>query len=285
MSPPSTPPDSQPLRLQVGVRLRARRHALGWTIARLAQAAAVSVRYVTQAEHGDANLSLAKLDALARSLQVSVASLVSEGARGRVDALLAARSAAELDEIAGWLQRRFEQPEARLVALLGVRGAGKSSVGRRLATRLARPFIELDQQIATRADLPLAELFAVHGEAYYRRLEAEALAQVAAAWPNAVLATGGSIVTHPENFAQLRAVARTVWLKATPEAHWDRVIQQGDRRPMRDHPHAMAELRALLASRAPLYQQADVVVDTAGVPLAAVVDAAVHGLASHGSHR
>ena len=128
-------------------------------------------------------------------------------------------------------------------------------------------------------------LVALHGEAYYRRLESEALDAVVQASPDAVVATGGSIVTHPENFARLRAAATTVWLRARPEDHWDRVIQQGDRRPMRDHPHAMAELRALLAARAPLYQQADLTVDTAGVSLAAVIERVSSAIRSSSTRR
>ncbi|MCA9546283.1 MAG: helix-turn-helix domain-containing protein [Myxococcales bacterium] len=264
---------------QVGHRLRARRQALGLTVRGLADAADISPRYVTQAEQGQANLSLLKLQALATALDLPLAAFVSGGPRGAVDGLLAERTPAELAEVAAWLRQRFQPGGCRLIALLGVRGAGKSSVGRRLAARLKRPFVELDAEIARRAELSLAELFALHGEAYYRRLESEALDAVVQASPDAVVATGGSIVTHPENFARLRAAATTVWLRARPEDHWDRVIQQGDRRPMRDHPHAMAELRALLAARAPLYQQADLTVDTAGVSLAAVIEGVSAALA------
>lgn len=248
-------------RTRLGERLRSRRLALGMTVKGLAEASGLSARYVISAEHGRANLSIDKLEQLCVALGLPVAWLVSGDARGEIDALLAGRSRAELAEIASWLRARFA-PQGRVhVALLGVRGAGKSAVGQRLAERLQRPFVELDARVEQIADLSLGEIFAVHGEGYYRRLELEALDAVLGE-PPAVLATGGGIVTHPEAYTRLQAGATTVWLEAAPEDHWDRVIQQGDQRPMRDHPHAMAELRALLAARRPLYAQADLTVHT-----------------------
>jgi len=262
-----------------GQRLRARRVALGLTLRALAERSGLSERYLVLAEQGQANLSLEKLDALSFALDLPVGQLVSTGARGEVDALLAERSDAELAEVLTWLRRRFLGHGQAMVALLGVRGAGKSTVGRALARRLQRDFVELDRLIEEAADLPLAQIFAVHGEAYYRRLEGEALVRLERAGAPIVVATGGSIVMDPENFARLRSGATTAWLKATPEEHWDRVIQQGDRRPMRDHPHALAELRALLAAREPLYRQANITVETSGRTVSEVVERMVDALA------
>lgn len=253
---------SDATKARVGARLRSRRLALGWTVKALAEASGLSARYVISAEHGRANLSLDKMEQLCDALGLSMAALVSDGERGELDRLLAARDRAEIAEITAWLRARFGARGRALIALLGVRGAGKTAVGQRLAARLELPFVELDERIEALADLSLAEIFALHGEDYYRRLEHEALEALVAAGERAVVATGGGIVTHPDNFARLRAAATTVWLEARPEDHWDRVIQQGDQRPMRDHPHAMAELRALLAARRPLYEQADLRVDT-----------------------
>ena len=236
---------------RVGARVRRERHRRGLTIKGLAGASGLSARYIALAEAGDANLSLVKARALAHALELRVEQLVAEVA-----------------------------DERPLLALLGVRGAGKSSVGRRLAGRLERPFVELDEHIEAVADLSLAEVFAVHGEDYYRRLETRALDRLIADGDPVILATGGSIVTHGENFQRLRDAATTVWLRADPEDHWDRVILQGDRRPMRDHPDAMAELRRLLVLRAPLYGEADHVVETSGRSLDAVVDALAGVLAS-----
>ena len=274
-----------PRTLSLGQRLRARRATLGLTLRALAERSGLSERYLVLAEQGQANLSLEKLDALAAALDVPVGLLVSTETRGEVDALLAERSEAELVELLTWLRRRFLGHGKAMVALLGVRGAGKSTVGRALARRLQRDFVELDRLVEEAADLPLAQIFSVHGEAYYRRLEGEALVRLERAGAPIIVATGGSIVTDPENIARLRSAARTAWLRATPEEHWDRVIQQGDRRPMRDHPHALAELRALLAAREPLYRQAELTVETSGRAVGEVVDALVDALELEGAPR
>jgi XRE family aerobic/anaerobic benzoate catabolism transcriptional regulator len=150
------------------------------------------------------------------------------------------------------------------VALLGLRGAGKTTIGRRLAKHLHVPFVELDRRIEQAADLSLSELFSLHGEEYYRRLEREVLDSVLEEGRSMVLATGGGIVTASDTYAALRRSATTVWLRARPEDHWNRVVRQGDRRPMADHPQAMADLRALLASREPLYASAAHTVETSG---------------------
>ena len=160
-----------------------------------------------------------------------------------------------------------------VVALLGLRGAGKTTIGRQLARRLHARFVELDRQIEKAADMSLAELFSLYGEDYYRRLERDVLQEVLGEARPMVLATGGGLVASPETFAMLRRSAVTFWLRATPEDHWNRVVRQGDRRPMADHPQAMADLRTLLAAREPLYSLADHVIDTSTLPVTEVVDA------------
>src|SRR6185369_17124850 len=161
------------------------------------------------------------------------------------------------------------------IALLGLRGAGKTTIGRRLARRLHVPFVELDRRIEEAAGLALDEIFALHGEEYYRRLERETLDGVLREAQPLVLATGGGIVTRADTFAALRRRALTVWLRADSEDHWNRVVQQGDRRPMADHPQAMADLRGLLASREPLYAQAAHTIDTSTLDVDRSVDALV----------
>jgi len=256
----------------VGERLRARRQVLGFTVAALAKSSGLSARYIISAEKGQANLSLTKLDQLSRALSVSMTALVSVGVRGDIDALLAHRSDTELRHILNDLRSRYGDDRTRsLIALLGVRGAGKSSVGKALAAELGHTFVELDAHIEKVADLSLAEIFSLHGEDFYREMEREALEEIIQADAPMVVATGGGIVTDSLNYGRLKDHACTVWLSATPEDHWNRVIDQGDRRPMRDHPQAMAQLRNLLAVRGPLYSQADFRVDTHGLSIESIV--------------
>jgi XRE family aerobic/anaerobic benzoate catabolism transcriptional regulator len=227
----------------LGRRARAARLARGWTLRDVAERSGVSSRFLVQLEAGEGNISVRRLADLARALGTTAAELLAA-----------------------------DVPDGpRIVALLGLRGAGKTTIGKRLARRRRVPFVELDRRIEQAADLNLGEIFALHGEEYYRRLEREVLQQVLAEGKPIVLATGGGLVTSPDTFALLRRSATTVWLRATPEDHWNRVVRQGDRRPMADHPQAMADLRALLAMREPLYALADHTVDTTAAPLRDVV--------------
>jgi XRE family aerobic/anaerobic benzoate catabolism transcriptional regulator len=229
----------------VGARVRASRERLELSRRELAERSGVSERFLAQLEAGDGNISLVRFADVAAALGTTPAELL-----------------AGLDP----------GPRRTAVALLGVRGAGKSTVGTELARRLRVPFVELDQQIEKRAGLRLGEIFELHGEAYYRRVERDVLRALLARAAPMVLATGGSIVSDADNFAFLRSRATTIWLKARPEDHWNRVIQQGDQRPMARNPHAFAELETLLAARATLYANAHHTVDTSRRPLAAVVD-------------
>jgi XRE family transcriptional regulator, aerobic/anaerobic benzoate catabolism transcriptional regulator len=228
----------------VGQQVRAARAARHWTIRELAERSGVSVRFLVQLESGRGNISVKRLADLAKAFKIPTAELVTD-----------------------------DYPEApRIVALLGLRGAGKTTIGKQLARRLHVRFVELDRRIEKAADMSLAELFSLYGEDYYRRLERETLVEVLAEKRPMVLATGGGIVESPDTYALLKKSAVTVWLRAEPEDHWNRVVRQGDRRPMADHPQAMADLRALLAARDPLYAGADHTVDTSGRTVGAIVD-------------
>ena len=151
------------------------------------------------------------------------------------------------------------------LALIGLRGAGKTTLGSLLAKDLHAPFIELDQEIEREAGLPLSEIFTLYGQAGYRRLERRCLERVLSEHDRAVIAVGGGVVSEEDTFNLLLTQCHTVWLKARPEEHMARVVAQGDLRPMADDRSAMAELRNILVSREPLYARASAVVDTAGL--------------------
>ncbi len=246
----------QALLSALGVRLRREREAAGWTLSELALRAGLSRRYVTEAEAGRANLSLLKLAGLARALRLPLGQLCD----------------LPLD------LRRSER-----IALVGLRGAGKTSVGRALALELEAPFVELDERVERMGGMGLAELFDLRGVPTYRRLEREALETVLGQGQRLVLATGGSIVTSPATFARLRDACRTVWLQATPEDHLRRVLAQGDQRPTKGRPRAMEELQEILERRAERYAQCELVVSTSGRNIEQVKRAVLDGLAATGA--
>jgi XRE family aerobic/anaerobic benzoate catabolism transcriptional regulator len=229
----------------LGARARALRIARGWTLREAAERSGLSSRFLVQLESGRGNISVSRLVDVATAFGTTASALLNESPRAN-------------------------KP---VIALLGLRGAGKTSVGRRLARRLSIPFVELDRKIEDAAELTLSEIFSLHGEAYYRRVERDTLESLLAHAEPMVLATGGGLVTAPESLAILRHAAITIWLRATPEDHWNRVVRQGDRRPMKDHPQAMADLRALLAARAQLYASADHTIDTSRLSVNGVVAA------------
>lgn len=222
---------TQQLLSAVGSRVRSRRLEQGATLKQLAKSASLSPRFLSQLEAGQANIAIGRLLQVADALQVPLQQLLAE-----------------------------DRP--LLIGLLGLRGAGKSTLGPQIAAALGIAFVELDQRIEAAAGLGLSELFALHGEPYYRRLEGQCLAALVAEGHPCVVALPGGIVHDDEAFQHLRHHATSVWLRATPEDHMTRVLAQGDQRPMAESEDAMAELRAILAAREPLYAQADITVDT-----------------------
>src|SRR4029453_12748619 len=149
------------------------------------------------------------------------------------------------------------------IALVGLRGAGKTTLGRRAAEKLNMPFVELDREVERASGMELSEIFSMHGQGMFPRLERQCLETIVARFERAMIATGGSLVTEPATYDLLLSTCFVIWLKATPEQHMGRVIDQGDLRPMADNPQAMDDLSAILESRATLYAKAGAEVNTA----------------------
>ncbi len=243
----------------LGRSVRARRLASGYTLAELAARAGVSARFLVQLEAGQGNISVSRLQDVAEAMHSSAATLLSSSNFQHPRAVV-------------------EEGKRSAIALVGLRGAGKTAVGQEMARRLGMPFYELDAIIADDAGMSLSTIFDVHGEAYFRKIERFAvntLLPLHESARNVVVATSGSIVTDAETWTMLRERATTIWLKARPRDHWARVVAQGDGRPMAGHPSAMEELRALFAARKRLYQMADHVVDTSRLSLEQAVERAL----------
>jgi XRE family transcriptional regulator, aerobic/anaerobic benzoate catabolism transcriptional regulator len=258
---------------RLGDRVREERARRGMTRKILARDSGLSERYLAQLESGKGNLSIKLLRRVGEALNLPLPRLLG-GEPGEppalrtVTELLRRLPPERLDEAHNLLAAHFGASERlvrqRRIALIGLRGAGKSTLGSRLARHLDIPFIELDAEIERDLGLSLTEIFALSGQSAYRRSERRALEDIIARHPRFVLAAGGSIVAESETYEELLARCFTVWLKASPDEHMSRVIAQGDLRPMSDNREAMADLNRILAARNPLYARADAAVDTAG---------------------
>lgn len=258
--------------LALGERVREARARRGMSRKSLAQEARVSERYLAQLEAGEGNASVLLLRQIAGALGLPVVDLLREH-NGRpaelalIVELLQRLSPAQLSAARAELARRFAATPAqrrRRIALIGLRGAGKSTLGMRLARELEIPFVELDREIEREAGTSLSEIFLLYGQAGYRRYERRCLEKAIEQHERCIIATGGSIVSEPGTYDLLLSACYTVWLKARPEEHMARVIAQGDTRPMAGNVQAMDDLRRILDARAALYGQADAMVDTAG---------------------
>jgi XRE family aerobic/anaerobic benzoate catabolism transcriptional regulator len=257
---------------RVGERVRLARARRGMSRKSLARASGVSERYLAELERGAGNASLLVLRQIAHALSIEAAALVSDAPERPIDLTLILLqlerlSPAELGEARRLIAQRFGQTGAAAqgrVALIGLRGAGKTTLGQLAAQALAVPFVELDREVERASGMELSEIFAVHGQPMFRALERQCLETVVARFERAIIATGGSLVTEPATYDLLLSTCFVVWLSASPDEHMARVLAQGDLRPMADGPQAMDDLKAILESRTPLYAKADAVVNTGG---------------------
>jgi XRE family aerobic/anaerobic benzoate catabolism transcriptional regulator len=227
-----------PLLVALGERVRTLRAQRGLTRKALCLASQVSERHLANLEYGTGNPSILVLSQIAAALRCSLADLVGDLRVGR-----------------------------RSIALIGLRGAGKSTLGAMLARDLALPFVELSRDIEKLAGCGISEIHALYGAHAYRRYERRALEEAIEAFPEGVIATPGGIVSDPPTLELLLSHCYTVWLQAAPEEHMQRVVEQGDLRPMASSSEAMEDLRRILAGRTQFYARADLVVDTSGAAL------------------
>lgn len=278
--------DKDPFLVALGERTRALRARRGLTRRGLARAADVSERHVANVEMGVGNASIQFLRQIAQALNCSLAELVGDETASSpewlmIRELLHGRSDAELAQARGALDALFGAPASEAarrgrIALIGLRGAGKSTLGRMLADARGLPFVELNRQIEANAGCSVNEVHSLYGPAAYRRHEKRALEETIQRHPRAVIATPGGIVSEPATFNLLLNHCYTVWVRATPEEHMSRVLAQGDTRPMggagASNAEAMDDLRRILDSRAAFYAKADMVFDSSEMPLAEAFD-------------
>lgn len=256
----------------IGERVRRARTRARLTRRSLADLSGVSERYLALLESGQGNVSVLLLRQVSSALRMQPGALLSESPDesaeiGFIEQLVRSMRPEQLARTRELLLRDYREDvkqRARRIALIGLRGAGKTTLGEKLAQSLKRPFIELDREIEREAGTSLSEIFLLYGQAGYRRYERRCLEQILSSQPACVIATGGSIVSETATYNVLLSTCYTVWLKATPEEHMERVIAQGDTRPMAGNAQAMDDLRRILESRVSLYGQADATVDTAG---------------------
>jgi XRE family aerobic/anaerobic benzoate catabolism transcriptional regulator len=266
---------------ELGARVRAWRARRGMTRKQLATDSGLSERFLADVEAGKGNVSMYSLEAAARALNITVLDLMQDAPRpalARIQGLLGRLDDAQLDPAYSLLAAQFGLADARgreqRIALVGLRGAGKTTLGEQLAADRGVPFVELDREIEREAGTSMNEILLLHGQAGYRRYERRALLRIAEEHAEGVvMTTGGSIVSERETFDLLQSHFYCVWVKASPEEHMSRVVAQGDLRPFNTQGEgelprnamgeALDDIRRILASREALYARADAVVDTA----------------------
>ena len=256
----------------LGKRVRQFRSLRGMTRKSLAKDADVSERHLAQLEAGEGNISIVLLRRIATALNVSLFEIfapdVNEPAEKKmIQRFLERLPSNRLEEVVFRLMSEFN-PEEKLrrkrIALIGLRGAGKSTLGPKLAAELHVPFIELDREIEIDTGMPVGEIFSMYGQSGYRSIEKRTLFRVLSEQEAAVISVGGGVVSEKETFEHLLSHCYTIWIKAQPEEYMSRAVAQGDLRAMAGNDRAMEDLRRILEARVPLYRQADMELDTSG---------------------
>jgi len=253
----------------LGTRVRELRNRRGMTRKTLSSEAAISERHLAQIETGEGNVSIALLRRIATALGVTLHELFDTSSRATEKRLLAALldrvPVSRLKDLLARLQAEFAPDEGarrQRVALIGLRGAGKSTLGSRLAQETGTPFVELDAEIERETGMPLADIFSLYGQGGYRSIERRVLHRALRDHARAVLSVGGGIVSERDTYGLLLSKCYTIWIKARPEEHMSRVLAQGDFRVIAGNDRAMEDLRRILQAREPLYRQADAQLDT-----------------------
>jgi len=255
---------------RVGERVRRARERKGIPRRVLSEMSGVSPRYLAQLEAGEGNISIGLLQRVASALDHRIEWLVGQEDPWNSDALRVAAlfRSSSTDVQQAILRRLNPEPAEALrghrLCLIGLRGAGKSTLGALIGQAMNIPFVELNSEIEEQAGMPVEEVMALYGQEGYRKLEAQAISRIIATHDCMVLAAAGGIVAEPETYTQLLEHFHTVWLKTTPAEHMARVRAQGDERPMAGNPEAMEQLRSILTSREALYSRAQAQLDTSG---------------------
>ncbi len=256
--------------IRVGQRVRKARERKGIPRRVLSDISGVSPRYLAQLEAGEGNISIGLLQRVADALDHRIEWLVGEDDPWGSDALRVADMyrSANADVQRRVLQALSPEPNDTLragrICLTGLRGAGKSTLGKLAGKALDIPFVELNRDIEAQSGMPVAEVMALYGQEGYRKLEAQAIDRIIATHDSLILAVAGGIVANPDTYNMLLRNFHTVWLKTSAEEHMARVRTQGDERPMAGNPEAMEQLKSILASRESLYEQAQSCIDTSG---------------------
>lgn len=255
---------------RVGDRVRRARERKRIPRRVLSEISGVSPRYLAQLEAGEGNISIGLLQRVAMALDHRIEWFLAEDDPWSSEALrVADLYRAASDEVRDVVMKTLspeptEAMRARRICLIGLRGAGKSTLGRQIGTTLDIPFVELNEEIEAQSGMPVEEVMALYGPEGYRKLEAQALARSVATHDKMILAVAGGIVAEPDTYASLLAHFHTIWVKTSADEHMARVRAQGDERPMVGNPEAMEQLRSILTSREAHYQKAQAVLDTSG---------------------